>query len=281
MGERASLREFLAGVEGLALLRLAFADAEQARAVRLAELRELFTALDRDRSLDTSAAGDEHDLDEGYRVWSQSYDRPLRLFPIEAPPVHRRVDALPIGVALDAACGTGRHSEYLAESGHDVIGVDRSEEMLQHARAKISGARFVHGDLTALPVEPESVDAALCALALVHVADLDVVFAEFARVVRVGGRLIISDVHPMLVALGWQAQFGFGRDGRGFIRLRHHLVSDYITAGVRNGFALCNCDEPPLTRDAARTPAGGRAPEACEQAFAGLPAVLVLEFERV
>lgn len=275
-----TIGEFVAGVQGLALLRLAVTEQGTARSERLAELRELVGRLGGDASLDIPAAGREHDLDDGYRVWSHTYDQPLRLFPIEAPPVHRRIDELSTGVVLDAACGSGRHSQYLADIGHEVIGVDRSEAMLDLARTKVPAAGFLHGELAAIPLLAASMDAVVCALALVHVVDLDAVFAEFARVVRVGGRLIVSDVHPMLVALGWQAQFPDVNDGRGFIRLRHHLISDYVAAAARHGFALHSCEEPPLTADAARTPAGGLAPEACEQAFAGLPAAVVFDFRR-
>lgn len=281
MGDHTRLGELLAGVEGLALLRLMFTDAAEVRDDRLAELREVLATLDAGDSLDDPVAGREHDVDSGYRVWSRSYDQPLRLFPIEAPIVHRLVDGLPVGVSLDAACGSGRHSDYLVAAGHEVIGVDRSEPMLALARRNVPRAVFARADLSFLPLDDGSVDAALCALALVHVVDLDAVFREFARVVKVGGRLIVSDVHPMLVTLGWQAQFDGGGHGRGFIRLNRHLFSDYIAAGTHHGFTVTACLEPPLTAEAARTPTAGRIPEASEQAFAGLPAVVVWEFERI
>ena len=89
--------------------------------------------------------------------------------------------------------------------------------------------RFLPGDLSALPLEDASVDAALCALALVYVADVSQAIAELARVVRPGGRIVVTDVHPVLVMLGWQAQFPTA-DGRGFMRLHPHLVSDYSPA---------------------------------------------------
>ena len=57
------------------------------------------------------------------------------------------VDSTPPGIALDAACGTGRHCRYLLERGHDVIGVDASPEMLAKARAAAPAAEFHEGDL--------------------------------------------------------------------------------------------------------------------------------------
>src|SRR5690606_42106714 len=67
----------------------------------------------------------------------------------------------------------------------------------------------------ALPILLDaSVDAAVCGLALVHLPDLRPAFAELARVVRPGGRIVVSGVHPFLVALGWQAQFTAADGGR-------------------------------------------------------------------
>lgn len=269
-----TLGELMVGVEGLALLRLLHADAAEARAARLAETRDVLDRPDRGSPL-----GTEVDVDEGYVQWSGSYDGPLRLFAVEGAAVRPRIDPWPAGTVLDAACGTGRWSEYLAGRGHTVVGVDRSPAMLALARPKIPDGRFLEGRLDALPLDDASVDAAVCALAMVHLADLGPAFAELARVVRPGGRVVVSDVHPFLVTLGWQAQFA-GRNGRAFIRLHPHLLSDYATAALDAGLQVCGVAEPVLTREAAATPTATLIPEANEAAYVGLPAVVVWELAR-
>lgn len=45
------------------------------------------------------------------------------------------LDLLPPAIVLDAACGTGRYSQYLAVGGHRVIGVERSPAQLTRARS--------------------------------------------------------------------------------------------------------------------------------------------------
>ncbi|MDP9307091.1 MAG: class I SAM-dependent methyltransferase [Actinomycetota bacterium] len=100
---------------------------------------------------------------------------------------------MPIGVALDAACGTGRHSTYLAALGHEVIGVDSSAAMLRRAHEKVPEGEFHEADLHDLPLPDDHVDLVLCALALMHVPDLEPVLTEFVRVLRPGGSLVISD----------------------------------------------------------------------------------------
>jgi SAM-dependent methyltransferase len=81
---------------------------------------------------------------EGYDRWAPFYDEPgNQLLDIEQPIVREILDSLPVGVALDAACGTGRHTTYLASLGHRVIGVDTSPEMLARAREKVPEGRVL------------------------------------------------------------------------------------------------------------------------------------------
>ena len=274
----ATLGEMLLGTEGLALLRLAATDDAAGRAARVAEIRDLVARYDAE--LATALGTPEYDLAEGYRLWSQTYDAPLRLFPVEEPAVRGLLAGLSPRRVLDAACGTGRHSLWLAAQGHTVVGIDASPDMLAKARAKLPDARFEQGELTALPLPDASVDAALCALALVHLPDLRPALSELARVVRPGGRIVISDVHPFLVALGWQAQFRTAEGGAGFVRLNRHLPSDYVQAATAAGLAVRGMAEPPLPPDSAVTVAQGPLPEANAIAWAGLPGVIVLDLRR-
>jgi SAM-dependent methyltransferase len=279
VGEEApTLGELLVGVEGLAMLRLLYAGAAEERAARIAEVRDVLTRIDGDPAIATPV-GSEYGIGGGYARWAPSYDGPLRLFAIEAPPLHRLLDGLAPGAVLDAACGTGRHSVYLAERGHTVTGVDQSAEMLALAAEKVPDGRFLPGDIAALPLEDASVDNAVCALALVHVADVRQAIGELARVVRPGGRVVISDVHPVLVMLGWQAQFPTA-DGRGFMRLHPHLVSDYVGGALDAGLVVTALEELPLSVEGAATPTAELIPDANRAAYVGLPAVLVAAFDR-
>lgn len=272
--------EKLLGIEGLALLRLAFSGDAAIRAARVREIRALVEDLDETQELLAPIPSSEFDLDAGYRLWAQTYDRPLRLSPIEEPIMHRIMDLLPPATALDAACGTGRHSDYLANRGHRVIGVDRSSDMLEKAREKIPEAQFREGDLTALPVDDTSVDAVVCSLALVHLEQIDKAMAEISRVVRPGGRVVISDVHPFPILLGWQAQFRTTSGDPGFIRIHQHPVSEYCQAAAAAGLRILNCYEPLITPETASKLAANRLPEANLIAWVGLPGVLILDMEK-
>ncbi len=236
---------YLLGLEGVALLR-AFAgdfDRDFAQA-RIAEVRRL---LDDARLCGAGVSVNRVETTDGYNIWAHTYDTPGNgAFPYEEPYVRQIIDTLPACSILDAACGTGRHTEYLAAQGHSVIGVDGSPGMLARARERAPSAEFRLGQLTALPLGDDSVDAIVCALALTHVPALEPVFAEFVRVLRPGGPLVISDMHEASVLRGSIPQ-AVGPDGHpARIASYRHLTGDYLRAAIPLGLQVRGCEEPRL-----------------------------------
>lgn len=283
---------YVLGLEGIALMRAC--TGEHDRAFVEARLAEIRTFLD-DDSL-TSAAVEVARVDtvEGYRIWSRTYDGPNIAFDLDEPFVREIVDELPAGDALDAACGTGRIAAYLAGRGHRVRGVDSSPDMLERARRRVPQAEFRLGDLTSLPVSDESVDLVVCSLALTHVPVLDPVLAEFARVLRPGGHVVIADIHPEGVALGVvpSVRLPDGRAGR--VATCRHLVGDYVRAALAAGLQVRRCEEPrhprgePGERSDVLEPwdewpwaLRDLAPEAAHAAIAGTPSMLFWHFARI
>lgn len=99
----------------------------------------------------------------------------------------------------DLGCGTGAMTAVLAPHVKQVIGVDASEEMLDAAKSRLASAtniEFRKGSLEALPVFPESVDAATLMLVLHHLPSPAVALSEAARILKPGGRLLIVDMAP-------------------------------------------------------------------------------------
>jgi SAM-dependent methyltransferase len=279
MARNIRLRELLVGVEGLALLRNLYDGTDEAADARLAEVRRL---LD-DDEFSASESTAETDPRSGYRSWSERYDEPGNpIIAIEEPVVTSMLDPLPPGRALDAACGTGRHARQLADRGHEVLGIDASPEMLSRAAAKVPEAKFVEGDLRQIPAQAEQFDLVVCALAIAHLPDIRAGVAELARVLRPGGRLVISVLHPLQAQLGWQAPFPDARGRRAFVREHTHTHADYLAAFRATGLRVRNCLEPELTEDQVRAKrrAFGHIPEATAQAYLGMPGVLVWELEK-
>jgi ubiquinone/menaquinone biosynthesis C-methylase UbiE len=274
MARNVRLRELLVGIEGLALLRHLYDGTDADAAQRLAEVRNLLDD-------DAFAAGEtttEADAQTGYRSWSASYDEPGNpLIALEEPAVWSLVDPLPAGDALDAGCGTGRHARHLVELGHRVVGVDLTPEMLDVARVAVPKAEFRAGDLVDIPAGDAQFDVVVCGLAIAHVADLDAAVSELARVVRPGGHVVLSALHPFQAFLGWHAPFADEAGERRFVREHAHTHADYFAAFRAANLHVRYCIEPELTATEieAKRRAFTNIPAAALAAYVGMPAVLV------
>lgn len=271
---RVRVRELLIGVEGLALLRHLYDGPSDAVDRRLAEVRRILA----DDSFLAEATISEANPRDGYRAWSRSYDEPGNpIIAIEQPAVWSLLDAVPPGRALDAACGTGRHAARLVALGHEVLGVDLTPEMLARARENVPEASFTHGDLLAIPATDREFDLVVCGLALAHLPDLDAAILELARVLRPGGLMVLSVLHPFQAHLGWHARFTDADGGRHFVREHAHSHADYLRAFRAAGLEQRDCREPSLGPDhvSAMRRVYEHVPEAVREAYAGLPGVLV------
>ena len=92
------------------------------------------------------------------------------------------------------------------------------------------------------------VDVIVCALALEHVPRLDPVLAEFARVLRPGGDLVISDVHHELVTRG-SVMTARGPAGEPRIAPTYrHQLGDYLRPALSLGLQVRRCEEPRVVR---------------------------------
>lgn len=102
-------------------------------------------------------------------------------------------------VLADVGCGTGSLTFELARFAHKVIGIDLSKEMLRRARENakekaIRNVAFRHADALKLPLDSRSVDALFCVMVLHFLPDPERAMAEFCRVIRPGGSVILVDL---------------------------------------------------------------------------------------
>jgi ubiquinone/menaquinone biosynthesis C-methylase UbiE len=182
---------------------------------------------------------------EGYAAWAASYDdAPNQLLDLEQPVLREIIDGLPVGVALDAACGTGRHTAYLASLGHEVVGVDSSPEMLDVARTKVPTGTFHEADLLELPLGDGSVDLVVCAIALTHVPDLAQALREFARVLKPNGHIVVSDSRGVIGDIGLPVVKVAPDGSFGYMPTYARLASDYLAAALPLGLEVRRCEEP-------------------------------------
>ena len=102
-------------------------------------------------------------------------------------------EARPGERVLDLGCGAGRFVAALRDAGTDPVGVELAEAALTRARANAPGAdlRLVEPD-GSLPLDHGSVDLVWCSEVLEHVADTEHLLLEVRRVLRPGGRLLVT-----------------------------------------------------------------------------------------
>jgi ubiquinone/menaquinone biosynthesis C-methylase UbiE len=175
---------------------------------------------------------------DGYDLWSAIYDAEDNpLIVLEEPQVNRLLgDVRGLRIA-NLGCGTGRHTLTMARAGARVTAVDFSMGMMVKARGKPGAetVQFIRHDLSCgLPFASRTFDRVTCCLVLEHIADLDRIIGEMARICRPEGRILLSDLHPAMRLWNVQAQFTDPASGR---KLRPasamHQLSDYVMAASR------------------------------------------------
>lgn len=103
------------------------------------------------------------------------------------------LECVPTGAfeTLDVGCGTGSNSRELAARGHRVTGVDISERAIERYRAEGFEGRAMDIE-SGLAFADESFDLAFCSEVIEHVVRPDRLAGELYRVLRPGGRLVLS-----------------------------------------------------------------------------------------
>ena len=184
---------------------------------------------------------------DAYAQWAATYE-PYphnRLMEVEQRAMIELLPAVRGGVVLDAGCGTGRYADLLRGGGAArVLACDRSADML----ARIGGPGVFRADICALPLAAGSIDVITCGLVLPDIDDLAAAMAELSRVLRPGGALVASTLHPRGAAAGWRRTFET-HDGLREVRACWHSIADLRNACMRAGMALVDTREPGLDDD--------------------------------
>ena len=142
---------------------------------------------------------------------------------------------------LDLACGRGGHGQEVASrTGAQLVGVDFSPEAVRQAAGLADGrditATYSVGELTSTGLPDASVDAVLVVDSVQFAPEPDRVYAEIRRVLREGGRVVLT---------GWEASV------RGDERVPARLRDLDIERSLQDaGFADVVVSDRPLWREA-------------------------------
>ncbi|HXW84086.1 MAG TPA: class I SAM-dependent methyltransferase [Candidatus Binataceae bacterium] len=127
---------------------------------------------------------------------------------------------------LDAGCGEGYQTRLLARRGARMTGIDLSPRMIDLAREEERreplGIRYEQGSFTELrPFADQMFDAAVSFMALMDGPDFPAAMREMRRLLKPGGELVFSILHPVNTR-----GFGWIRDSRG--EETHFTLAEYF-----------------------------------------------------
>lgn len=92
---------------------------------------------------------------------------------------------------LEVGCGTGWMCERLTEFGR-VTGIDLASEVIERARSRLPGVKFIAGDFMAMDLPPAQFDVVVTLEVLSHVADQAAFIGRLATVLRPRGLLMLA-----------------------------------------------------------------------------------------
>ena len=180
---------------------------------------------------------------------------------------------------LDLGCGEGGYSRALAQKGARLVSVDCSEKAIEYAKAlaekeNLCIEHYIRNSNDLFGIEDEQFDIVLCSMMLMDCEDFEGTLREVARVLKPGGRVFASVLHP---CFDGNHDTGIGRQGTGIDRQvvvknyfepktweaplfggtipviwRHRTLEDYVKAFLKAGLTITDLNEPRATDEQAQ-----------------------------
>jgi len=164
-----------------------------------------------------------------------------------APAQERLLNLSPGEKVLDIGCGNGQFTRRMAELGAQVLALDISPRMIEHARAKSTEYpdrieyRVVDAtDRAALiALGARTFDAAVCTMAMMDMASIDPLLSSLSALLKPAGRFVFSVVHPCFNSSGIRLVAEEATSDAGALVTRYSVaISEYIHPRPAKGVAM-------------------------------------------
>lgn len=183
---------------------------------------------------------------QSYDQWALQYDESVnRTRDMEAIAIREMLSERKFERCLEIGCGTGKNTGFLTEICNQVTAADLSEEMLLKAKRKIidSKVEFLQCDIKEeWNFSNAPFQLITCSLVLEHIEHLDRFFKKASANLLQGGLLYSGELHPFKQYQGSKARFD-GADGVHVVECYMHNFSDFVSAGMVNGFRILQVKE--------------------------------------
>ncbi len=185
-------------------------------------------------------------INDAYNIWAEQYDsNQNKTRDLDQQLTKVVLGKLEFNDVLELGCGTGKNTEWLVDQCETVTCLDFSHEMLSKAKEKIKSKKvqFHQTDLNnQWPVPDNQFDLVTSSLTLEHIENLDFIFQQAYRKLKIDGQFFISEYHPFKQYLGGKARFELNEKVIELETYVHHL-SDFLDAAKKNKFHLIEIKE--------------------------------------
>jgi SAM-dependent methyltransferase len=174
------------------------------------------------------------DARSGYGEWAATYEDTVQdAMDLDLLDV---VDVEWGGTVADLGCGTGRTGEWLRSRVEAIDGVDLTPEMLARARERGVYRSLREGDVANTGLESAAYDIAVSCLVDEHLADLQPLYAEAARLAPT---FVLVGLHPhFIMAAGMPTHYDSAGGEPVAIETHVHLLGEHVAAAREAGFTL-------------------------------------------
>lgn len=208
--------------------------------------------------------------EQNYEGFAQRYAATIRNHPVrlyyEFPASRGLIGKVDGYTILDAGCGGGDYTRWLLENGAQVVACDVMPDFVRLTQEYSEGhAQVYQADLNhpLYFAADNTFDMAVSFLTLHYLEDWSGILGEFYRVLKSGGTLVFSCMHPMtdteevnyFQTKLYETEWGNFGDPKPILRLYHRPLMAILNALTRAGFAIVEALEPqPLPEMAHASP---------------------------
>jgi ubiquinone/menaquinone biosynthesis C-methylase UbiE len=180
-----------------------------------------------------------------YELWALSYDStPNAMLALEERYFAASTTDFFDKDVVELGCGTGRWLKRLEGVAKSLTGVDSSGAMLARARAKCEPSTLlIQADCIRTLLPDNCADCVLSSFVLSHLSGLTQFVREATRIVRPGGAILISDLHPDRALYGWRPTF-HAPEGLVEVEAHTYTLRELVDVMLDAGYALRRLEEP-------------------------------------